>query len=194
MERSLKSQALKRLWTIAKQVQTERRSLHKGQATTRILTSDGDAMGVYGEMLFGGMIGMPADLSPRVAGDDGDFATPLGIMDVKTASRDYGLAVPVDLLKPDWIYILAIMNKESLIVTIEGWAWGHEIRDYPISQLTENGPRNYLCPSSNLRSIRVLQELMSAAGRIGLYEPLTKRQVFDRYMAWQPQEKGGDAK
>ena len=182
MEQS--SKISKRLWQIAKAVQKQRRKLHKGQKTTRILNPDGDAIGIYGEMCFGGKIGIPADLSKRIAGDQGDFITPIGTIDVKTSSRDYGLPVPKKLCKPQLLYVQAVMSTETLWIDFQCWQYGHILMKGGVKRLKQDGPLNYWVSSFDARPVQVLYQLLGMAGKLGLYRPKDRLEVIDHYLQW----------
>jgi hypothetical protein len=65
---------------------------HRGDKSSRPLSTNYELIGLAGEWTFGQCYGYRVDLEPRRRGDEGvDFRTPAGIVDVKTYRRSVHL-------------------------------------------------------------------------------------------------------
>lgn len=121
---------------------------HNGKAHIRPLVASQAELGhwwtgLVGERAFAERFGLGLRLDyVESASDSGvDFVLPSGYtVDVKTASRPYGLWVEVGHVDAD-IFVLAVLSGPGE-ADLLGWAWAREVRQAPI-RVSRHGVRNH---------------------------------------------------
>jgi len=137
-------QQLRRITCI---VSKRRREIHKNHSSQRVLTPDYEEKGLLGELVFGEIIDIRADLSDRPSGDDYDFMTTLGPLDVKT-SQTNKLYVEAVKLKIPYIYVHGRFRHNNVV--FKGWTTGRELVKKP-TEISRFRINNYTMTESELR-------------------------------------------
>jgi hypothetical protein len=120
-------------WEHVLAVAKHRTGMHEEQDDRFIMCKDHDIIGVAGEQAFFQLTGLEP---PMVEGHGGDgcidFTSPSGVtIDVKTASKPYGLLVPTDQVFAD-VYVLALYKPKR--IEFVGWKYGKDVIRYPTIQ------------------------------------------------------------
>lgn len=150
-------------WHLSRLIAKVRQDMHVnvGNSTKRFYKDQyiEEQIGIFGELEFGKKYNFYVDLENKAKGDDTDFLTPIGTIDVKTARKPYNLLVKEWEIGKSDNYVLAKFNEDSLSVEFLGWE-----RDSTMSTMPKKdfGYRiiNYYEPADNLRSMIELEELL----------------------------------
>ncbi len=125
----------------------------------RPLVANHELIGIRGEDAFAKKYGVERNNALLERGDGGvDFVINNIKIDVKTASRDYGLLVETKKQKDDLVYILAVIDTKNEICFL-GWIYGNNVKSFPI-QTSRHGVINYVVPSSCLKSMNSFEKLI----------------------------------
>lgn len=137
----------------------QREALHKGQASSRPLSDDYEAVGLFGEFKFGAFSGIMPNLQPKPEGDSGiDFVMLMRFtLDVKTARKPKNLIHEKGKKFVD-IYVLA-SYEEDKSVKLLGWEWGAKLRKAPTKDFGY-GVINHYIPAEKLRPMEELESKM----------------------------------
>lgn len=156
-----------------------------------------ERVGLLGEILFGKLIGVPADLSYREGGADADFLFPWGLrIEVKTAlTPDFGALVRktrIGLLSH--VYVFCVVHPGERSATFYGYATVDQIRALTPVQSIKGNHQNYQIPYSDLQPIHKLQQ--SLERKLATYSLGSPKEVVPSgEMRWgnDPTEQGGCA-
>ncbi len=161
------------LVTLARQ----RDSFRQGTSHNRELAGNYEYIGLMGEWAFHLRFGYPIDMAQKPEGDDGiDFATPLGSVDVKTATELYGLFVEADKAAYADIFVLTRYRREDDEARMVGWCFAKDIlAEKP--QCSRRGVFNHYLSVKELRKIGEMESRLSdVIAREGDY-PVKSRAV-----------------
>lgn len=148
-----------KLYKVACIIAKRRKEIHKNHLSQRVLSENYEEIGLMGELVFGEEIDSRADLSDKPSGDNYDFMTIAGPIDIKTSARSNKLYVEIHKAKSNYIYVLGRFNRHNNVV-FKGWEWGHEMIKQPV-EVSKFGIRNYTKLASKLRPMNELYKMLN---------------------------------
>jgi hypothetical protein len=140
---------------------SERDVAHERHASSRKLSEDYDALGIFGECKFAFEFGLQVDKHLRLGGDNGiDFHTRAGTVDVKTARKPFNLLVEqTKVASAADILVLCQFLGFTVEPVLLGWAYREEVADSPVRDFGY-GILNHYVPAAELRDIETLRPLI----------------------------------
>jgi len=150
------------LYELSKKVADRRYELHLGQASQLVITNTSELTGVFGECILGKIIKIDPDFSDRICGDDYDFLTILGPLDVKTRETKYPtMLIKVSSIKDNYIYVAGQYFDKRVI--FQGWSYGRDTKKYKPIQMKSG--LNYEHPYNQLNKMNDLFEQLGVSFR-----------------------------
>jgi hypothetical protein len=155
------SEHIRKAAAVSIELAIDRMLAHEDQYSSRPLSEDYEAIGIFGEIEFACQFGLTIDRALRIDGDDGiDFRTKRGTVDVKTARKAINLIVEESkVYKCADILVLCQFNGFTRQAELIGWQYKDAIKNAQ-SKDFGYGVINKFITKENLNPMDALHEIM----------------------------------
>lgn len=135
---------------------------HANHASSRRLSEDYEALGIFGECKFAADFGLRVDRKLRTGGDQGiDFTVGEYTIDVKTARIPNHLLVEVAKIENAAdIFVLCGFGGFLVEPRLWGWEYRAAVAEAPAKTFGKHNILNHYIPAQQLRPMATLRELL----------------------------------